>query len=65
MKDLLDFIEKHKGFFKKLIIFIVAYLVMVVINSPQLTAFFNQVFGEYITMGIKALTPAFVLTSNM
>lgn len=65
MKDFLEFLEKHKGFIKKLTIFIIAYVVMVVINSPQLTAFFNQIFGEYITLGIKALAPAFVITSNV
>lgn len=65
MKQFLEFLEKHKTFIKKIIVFIIAYVVLVVINSEPLTLFFNEIFGEYITMGIKALTPTILLTCEV
>lgn len=61
----LDFIEKHKSFIKKIIVFVIAYIVMVLINNPAITNLFNEMFGEYITMAIKSVPMTFLITSEV
>lgn len=65
MKHILDFIERHKNFFKKLVVFVIAYIVLVIVNNPTFTAFFNEIFGEYITMGFKALPMTILFTGEV
>ena len=57
MKHLLDFIERHKSFIKKLILFTIYIIVIAVISSEPITQFFYKIFGEYITAAIKVVTP--------
>ncbi len=65
MKHLIDFIERHKKFVKKLIVFVIAYFVLAVVNKPEFTLFFEQFFGEYMTIGLNALVPTTLLTMEV
>lgn len=56
MKHILEFLEKHSKFIKKLIIFVIAYFVIAIVNNPSFTAFFQMMFGEIITTGVQACT---------
>ncbi len=46
MKHILEFIEKHKGFFKKLAIIAIFALVTGLLNNPTLEAVLYQLFGS-------------------
>lgn len=46
MKYILEFIEKHKGFFKKLAIIAIFALVTGLLNNPTLEAVLYQLFGS-------------------
>lgn len=46
MKHILEFIEKHKGFFKKLAIIATFALVTGLLNNPTLEAVLYQLFGS-------------------
>ena len=65
VKSILSFLEKHKAFIKKIIVFIIAYVVLVVINNVDITSIFNNMFGEYITMGIKTVPMTLLITSEV
>ena len=65
VKSIMAFLEKHKAFLKKLIVFIIAYVVLVVINNVDITSIFNNMFGEYITMGIKTVPMTLLITSEV
>ena len=65
MKELLDFIERHKTFIKRIIIFTIAYFVIAIVNNPEVTQFFTTMFGEYITTAIHAVIPTFLLTTEV
>lgn len=45
MKHILEFIEKHKSFFKKLAIIAIFALVTGLLNNPTLEAVLYQLFG--------------------
>lgn len=54
MKHLLDFIERHKGFFKKLAIIAVFAIVTSLLNNPALEAVLYQIFGSELGItGVK------------
>lgn len=46
MKQILEFIEKHKSFVKKLILVALFVIVNCFFNSPAVNAFFNSVFAS-------------------
>ena len=46
MKHILEFIEKHRGFFKKLAIIAIFALVTGLLNNPTLEAVLYQLFGS-------------------
>lgn len=60
-EKILQFIEQHKTFVKKIILFSVLYIIMFVLNQPQVLALFNQIFGENITLAISPLCASFML----
>ena len=53
MKTFLEFIEKHKKFVKKIILFAIYIIVVCVINSEPVTEFFIKLFGDIITSAIS------------
>lgn len=63
MNKIIEFINNHKKFIKKIILFAIYVVVVCLINSEPVTKFFYTVFGEYITAGVKLITP-FVLIST-
>lgn len=65
MKHLIDFIERHKKFVKKIIVFVIAYFVLAIVNNDHFTLFFEQMFGEYVTIGLNALVPTTLLTMEV
>ena len=65
MKHIFDFIEKHKSFIKKIIVFVISYIVLVLINNPAITDLFNNMFGEYTTMAIKSVPMTVLITSEV
>ena len=65
MKTIIDFIEKHKNFVKKIIVFIIAYITLCILNNTDLTNIFNQMFGEYVTMAIKTVPMTLLITSEV
>lgn len=58
MKHLLDFIERHKGAFKKyglkVIYFIGFIAVYLLINNPVVTDLFKTLFGDFITPAVQS-----------
>lgn len=46
MKYIIEFIEKHKGFFKKLAIIAIFAFVTGLLNNPTLEAVLYQLFGS-------------------
>ena len=44
MKHILEFIEKHKTFIKKLILFTLYIVINALFNNPGFVAFFNSLF---------------------
>ena len=44
MKHILEFIEKHKHFIKKLILFILYIIINALFNNPSFVTFFNSLF---------------------
>ena len=65
MDKILAFVEKHKGFFKKLILFIIYVIVVCCISSDPVTQFFTKIFGEYITAGIQVASPFLLVCSEV
>ena len=54
MKHIIDFIKRHKTFFKKAFYFIGFIAVYCLLNNPVITNLFTQVFGEFITPALCA-----------
>lgn len=46
MKHILEFIEKHKGFVKKLILVSIFVIINCLFNNPAITQFFNTIFAS-------------------
>lgn len=65
MKHITEFIERHKKFIKKLIIFFIAYFVLVLVNNTELTTFFNSFFGETISTAFNAAVPTVFMTMEV
>lgn len=62
LKTILEFIEKHSKFIKKIIIFLIAYFVIAIVNNPSFTTLFTAMFGEFITTSIQATTATILLS---
>lgn len=61
MKAFLEFIEKHKSFIKKLVLFTIFFLINTLVNNPTINAFFQQIFGETLTATINPLCATMIL----
>lgn len=46
MKHFIDFVEKHKGFFKKLAIIAIFAVITTLLKNPAITQLFYQLFGS-------------------
>ena len=65
MDKFVTFIEKHKKFIKKLILFVIYVVVVCCISSEPVTQFFNRIFGEYLTAGIQIASPFLLVASEV
>lgn len=55
-QEFLDFIEKHKKFIKKLILFAIAFLVLSLTNNPVVNNILVQLLGDGGAFTMKATT---------
>ncbi len=46
MKHILEFIEKHKAFIKKVIILTIFVVINCLLNNPAVNEFFNTLFAS-------------------
>lgn len=60
MKNILDFISKHKSFVKKIILFTIYTIIVCLLNNETVVNMFNKMFGESLTNTLHFVTP-FVL----
>lgn len=66
MKHILDFIEKHKGFFKKLAIIAIFAFVTGLMNNPTLEAILYQIFGSELGLtSVKAVISGLSLATAL
>lgn len=55
----LEFIEKHKKFIKKVILFTIAFLVLALSNNPVINNLLTQLLGDGGAFTLKATTSSF------
>ena len=65
MNKILEFLENHKSFIKKIIIFTIVYVVITIANNPTILEWFEYIFGNEITTGFKALPVTYLVTSEV
>lgn len=65
MKDLINFVERHKKFFKRIAIFAVCYIAISFSNNSAVNTLLTQFFGEYITTAFHAAVPTILLVSEV
>ena len=65
LKQILEFIEKHSKFIRKLIIFTIIYFVICVVNNSSLIPYIQSIFGEYIAIGVQAVAPTILISSEV
>lgn len=64
-KQLIEFIEKHSKFFKKLLIFTIIYFVLCIVNNSSLLVWVETLFGECMSTALQAIVPTFLISSEV
>lgn len=65
LKQLLEFVEKHSKFIRKLLVFAIIYFVLCVVNNSNLILWVQNLFGEYMAIGVQAIAPTILISSEV